>query len=203
MTTTSTATTTYSLPDLPYDYSALEPHLSATLLTLHHDKHHAAYVKGANETLDRLRQSPEAWQVPGLEQSLAFNVGGHLLHSLFWNCLTPDGIGRPEGELSAAIDDAFGSFDAFRTRFTDALTTIQGSGWAVLSWERTAQRLMISQVKDHHGAHIVGADPLLVADGWEHAYYLDYRNEKAKWAAAFFELADWDTAGTRFAQRGA
>ena len=189
----------YTLPELPYDYAALEPHTSATLLQLHHDKHHAAYVKGANETLERLA-SAEAWQLPGLEQSLAFHVGGHLLHSTFWQSLTPDTGQRPEGDLLDAITDQFGSFDAFKQRFTMALTTIQGSGWAVLGWEPTAERLMIVQVKDHHGAHVVGSQPVLVADGWEHAFYLDYRNDKDKWAAAFFEMADWKRAGERFGQ---
>jgi Fe-Mn family superoxide dismutase len=188
----------YVLPDLPYDYSDLEPHLSAELLELHHSKHHAAYVKGANETLERLGGA-EKWQVPGLEQSLAFHIGGHLMHSMFWECLSPDGGGSPGGELGAAIDAEYGSFQDFTERFSDALTTIQGSGWAVLGWEPLAQRLMIMQVKDHHGAHVVAARPVIVADGWEHAYYLDYRNEKEKWAAAFFEMADWSGANERFA----
>lgn len=188
----------YVLPDLPYDYSALEPHLSAQLLELHHSKHHAAYVKGANETLEHLADA-EKWQLPGLEQSLAFHIGGHLMHSMFWECLSPDGGGAPEGELGAAIDAEFGTFGEFTERFSDALTTIQGSGWAVLGWEPLAQRLMIMQVKDHHGAHVVAARPIIVADGWEHAYYLDYRNEKEKWAAAFFKMADWAGANDRFA----
>lgn len=187
----------YVLPDLPYDYAALEPHLSAQLLELHHAKHHAAYVKGANETLERLADA-EKWQVPGLEQSLAFHIGGHLMHSMFWECLSPDGGGEAVGDLGDAIVAEFGSFEQFAERFTDSLTTIQGSGWAVLGFEPLAQRLMIMQVKDHHGAHVVAASPIIVADGWEHAYYLDYRNEKEKWATAFFELADWRAANARF-----
>jgi Fe-Mn family superoxide dismutase len=187
----------YVLPDLPYDYSALQPHLSAELLELHHSKHHAAYVKGANETLDRL-PTAEKWAVPGLEQSLAFHIGGHLMHSMFWECLSPSGGGEPTGALGEAISAEYGSFDKFKERFSDALTTIQGSGWAVLGWEPLAQRLMIQQVKDHHGAHVVASRPVIVADGWEHAYYLDYRNEKEKWAAAFFEMADWSSANERF-----
>jgi Fe-Mn family superoxide dismutase len=187
----------YTLPDLPYDYAALEPHMSARQLELHHDKHHAAYVKGANETLDRLADA-ETWQVPGLEQSLAFNIGGHLLHSTFWECLTPNGGGAPVGDLGATIDAEFGGFDGFKERFTEALTTIQGSGWAILGWEPLAQRLMIMQVKDHHGSHVVASRPVIVADGWEHAFYLDYQNEKAKWAAAYFEMVDWAAADQRF-----
>lgn len=188
----------YTLPELPYDYSALEPHLSARLLELHHDKHHAAYVKGANETIEKLHAA-EPWQVPGLEQSLAFHVGGHHLHSLFWQCLTPQTGQAMGGDLAAAVEQEFGSTYQFRQQFTAALTTIQGSGWAVLSWEPLGQRLVIQQVKDHHGAHVVASQPILVADGWEHAYYLDYQNEKDRWAKAFFEIADWQAAGRRFA----
>ncbi len=188
----------YTLPELPYDYSALEPQISAELLHLHHDKHHAAYVKGANETIERL-QDAEKWQVPGLEQSLAFNLGGHYLHTLFWECLAPGGGQEIEGDLAAAIAQDFRSVENFRDIFIDALTTIQGSGWAVLGWEPLGQRLMIQQVKDHHGAHVVASQPIIVADGWEHAFYLDYRNEKDKWAEAFWQIADWDAAARRFA----
>ncbi|MEX1106536.1 MAG: superoxide dismutase [Ilumatobacteraceae bacterium] len=195
---TVTPSVPYTLPDLPYDYSALEPHLSARLLELHHSKHHAAYVQGANETIVRLHDA-EKWQVPGLEQSLAFHLGGHYLHSLFWECLSPQSADQAiGGDLAAAIDQEFGSFDQFRERFADALTTIQGSGWAVLGWEPLGQRLMIQQVKDHHGAHVVASQPIFVADGWEHAYYLDYQNEKDRWATALFEIADWGAASRRF-----
>lgn len=187
----------YRLPDLPYDYGALEPHMSARLLELHHAKHHAAYVQGANETIERLHDA-EPWQVPGLEQSLAFHLGGHYLHSLFWECISPHAGQSIGGGLAAAIIQEFGSVDRFRRRFTDALTTIQGSGWAVLGWEPLGQRLMIQQVKDHHGAHVVASQPIIVADGWEHAYYLDHQNEKGRWAEAFFEIADWDGANRRF-----
>lgn len=194
---TLTATLPYTLPDLPYDYSALEPRLSARLLELHHSKHHAAYVKGANETVERLQQAEKS-QIPGLEQSLAFHIGGHRLHSLFWQCMTPQTGQSIGGELAAAIEQQFGSTDRFCTLFTDALTTIQGSGWAVLGWEPLGQRLVVQQVKDHHGAHVVASQPIMVADGWEHAFYLDYQNEKDRWAAAFLELADWEAAGHRF-----
>jgi len=187
----------YRLPDLPYDYGALEPHMSARLLELHHTKHHAAYVQGANETIERLHDA-EPWQVPGLEQSLAFHLGGHYLHSLFWECISPHAGQSIGGGLAAAIIQEFGSVDRFRRRFTDALTTIQGSGWAVLGWEPLGQRLTIQQVKDHHGAHVVASQPIIVADGWEHAYYLDHQNEKGRWAEAFFGIADWDGAHRRF-----
>ncbi|MEO7397211.1 MAG: superoxide dismutase, partial [Ilumatobacteraceae bacterium] len=174
----------YTLPALPYDHAALQPHLSAETLDLHHGKHHAAYVKGANETVERLATA-ETWQVAGLQRALAFNVSGHGLHSLFWESMSPDMGQVPEGELATAIDTAFGSSEQYHERFTDALTTIQGSGWALLVWEPIAAELQIVQVQNHDGALLIGATPLLAADGWEHAFYVDYRNDKAAWATAF------------------
>ncbi|HEY4333445.1 MAG TPA: superoxide dismutase [Ilumatobacteraceae bacterium] len=189
----------YTLPDLPYATDALAPHLSAEALELHHGKHHAAYVKAANETVERLANGAETWQVAGLERALAFNVSGHGLHSLFWQSMSPDMGQLPEGELAAAIDDAFGSYDGYSARFTAALTTIQGSGWALLMWEPMAKTLEIVQVQNHDGALLIGAQPILAADGWEHAFYVDYRNDKGAWATSFTKMTDWSAAATRFA----
>ncbi len=188
---------TYTLPDLPYEPGALAPHLSAETLELHHGKHHAAYVKGANETVERLADA-ETWQIAGLQRALAFNVSGHGLHSLFWESMSPDMGQQPQGRLAAAIDTAFGSFDRYLDRFVDALTTIQGSGWALLMWEPMAAELQIVQVQNHDGALLVGAAPLLAADGWEHAFYVDYRNDKMSWAKAFTQMTNWQAAGERF-----
>jgi Fe-Mn family superoxide dismutase len=188
---------TYTLDPLPYAPNALAPHLSEETLTLHHDKHHAAYVKGANETVERLHDA-ESWQVPGLERALSFNVSGHGLHTLFWNSMSPEMEQKPTGPLAAAIDAAFGSIDKYLERFTAALTTIQGSGWAMLMWEPIAQQLQIVQVQNHDGALLMGATPVLAADGWEHAYYVDYRNDKVSWAEAFTHMTDWAAAGRRF-----
>src|SRR5215813_14960874 len=135
----------YELPDLPYDYAVLE---------LHHDKHHAAYVKGVNTTLDKLaaaRDSGDLSSIVGLEKTLAFNLSGHVLHTLFWQNLSPDGGGRPEGDLAAAIDEQFGGFDAFKAHLSEATGTVQGSGWGALSWEPLGQRLFIEQIYDHQG----------------------------------------------------
>ena len=187
----------YTLPELPYAYDALAPHLSQETLELHHDKHHAAYVKGANETIERLAVA-EPWQVPGLERSLAFNVSGHGLHSLFWESMSPEMEQKPSGAIATAIDHAFGSFEQFNKRFTNALTTIQGSGWALLVWEPIAEELQIVQVQNHEGSLLIGATPIVAADGWEHAYYVDYRNDKAKWAEAFTHMTDWAGASNRF-----
>jgi Fe-Mn family superoxide dismutase len=196
-------TDTYTLPDLPYGTSALEPHYSAEVLALHHDKHHAAYVTGANQTIERLaaaRASEEFDAIVGLQKALAFNVSGHVLHSLFWKNMSPHGGGRPEGELGAAIDDAFGSFDALRSQLTAATTSVQGSGWGALAWEPLGGRLIVEQVYDHQGNVGNGAGPLLVIDAWEHAYYLQYRNVKADYVEAFWRLVNWPDVAERFAR---
>jgi Fe-Mn family superoxide dismutase len=188
---------TYTLPPLPYAADALAPHLSEETLTLHHDKHHAAYVKGANETVERLNEA-ESWQIPGLERALSFNVSGHGLHTLFWNSMSPEMEQKPSGNIAAAIDAAFGSMDKYLERFKGALTTIQGSGWALLMWEPIAAELQIVQVQNHDGALLIGATPIIAADGWEHAYYVDYRNDKVSWADAFTHMTDWSAASQRF-----
>jgi Fe-Mn family superoxide dismutase len=191
----------YELPELPYDYSALEPHYSAEVLQLHHDKHHAAYVAGANQTLEKLeaaRGSNDFGAIVGLEKALAFNVSGHVLHSLFWKNLSPDGGGTPEGELAAAIDESFGSFDAFKAQLTAASSTVQGSGWGVLAWEPVGQRLIVEQVYDHQGNVGNGASPILVIDAWEHAFYLQYKNVKADYVAAIWNILNWADAAERF-----
>ncbi|MGD9798320.1 MAG: superoxide dismutase [Acidimicrobiia bacterium] len=196
-----TTHTTYSLPDLPYDVTALEPHYAAEALELHHDKHHAAYVTGANQTVERLaeaRASEEFDAIVGLQKALAFHVSGHVLHSLFWKNLSPDGGGRPEGELAAAIDDAFGGFDALRSQLTAATTSVQGSGWGALAWEPLGGRLIVEQVYDHQGNVGNGAGPLLVIDAWEHAYYLQYRNVKADYVEAVWQLVNWPDVAERF-----
>jgi Fe-Mn family superoxide dismutase len=192
---------TYVLPDLPYDYAALEPHYSARHVELHHDKHHATYVKGANETLAKLaeaREKGEFSHLIQLEKSLAFNVSGHVLHSILWENLSPDGGGEPEGELRAAIDDTFGSFPSLRDHISEAATSIQGSGWATLAWEPVAGRLLVEQVYDHQGNVGQGAAPLLALDMWEHAFYLQYENRKADWVAAYWRLVNWPDVARRF-----
>ena len=192
----------YTLPDLPYDYAALEPHYSAQILELHHDKHHAAYVTGANQTLDKMAEAREKGDfgtIVGLEKTLAFNVSGHILHSVFWKNMSPAGGDRPDGELAAAIDEFFGGFDAFKAQLTQATVTIQGSGWGALAWEPLGGYLLVEQVYDHQGNIGNGALPLLVIDAWEHAFYLQYKNVKADWVAAFWNIVDWGDVSRRFA----
>jgi Fe-Mn family superoxide dismutase len=179
---------TYTLPDLPYDYSALQKAISGEILELHHDKHHAAYVKGANDTLDALaeaRDKESLGGLVGLEKTLAFNLSGHILHSIFWNNLGPDGGDKPDGDLGAQIDADFGSFDAFKAQLTTATTGVQGSGWGVLSWEPVAGRLLVQQVYDHHGNVGQASVPLLVFDAWEHAYTSSTRTSApTTWASS-------------------
>ena len=193
----------YALPELGYDYAALEPHLSGRILELHHDKHHKAYVDGANKVLERLeeaRATGDFGSINLLEKNLAFHLSGHILHSLFWKNLSPGGGDKPTGQLAAAIDEHLGSFDQFRTQLVEAANNVQGSGWAALSWEPVGKRLIVEQVYDHQGNVGQGGPPLLVLDMWEHAFYLQYENRKAEWVDAFWHLVDWHDVATRFAK---
>jgi Fe-Mn family superoxide dismutase len=193
----------YTLPDLPYDFAALEPHYSGEILELHHDKHHAAYVTGANTTLEKLvdaRDKGEFGAIVGLEKTLAFNVSGHVLQSIFWKNLSPDGGDKPTGDLASAIDEHFGSFDGFKAQLTQATTTIQGSGWGVLAWEPLGQRLLVEQVYDHQGNTGQGSVPLLVFDAWEHAFYLQYKNVKADFVTALWNIVNWPDVAARLSQ---
>jgi Fe-Mn family superoxide dismutase len=190
----------YTLPDLPYDYSALEPSISGTIMELHHSKHHQAYVTGANTALAQLaeaRDSDNLANVNKLEKDLAFNLGGHVNHSIFWTNLSPDGGDKPTGELGAALDDGFGSFDKFQAHFTATALGVQGSGWAVLAWDSIGQRLIIVQFFDQQGNLPAGIVPLLMLDVWEHAYYLDYKNVRADYVKAFWNIANWANAQER------
>ncbi|MER7369913.1 superoxide dismutase [Nonomuraea wenchangensis] len=197
----------YTLPDMPYDYAALEPAITGEILELHHAKHHAAYVKGANDTLDRLaeaRDKGEFGGLVGLEKTYAFNLSGHVLHTIFWQNLSPDGGDRPDGELGDAITEHFGSFDAFKKQLTTATATVQGSGWGVLAWEPLGRRLVVEQVYDHHGNVGMNTTPLLVFDAWEHAYYLQYRNVRPDYVEKLWGLINWNDVIARYdAARGA
>jgi len=191
----------YVLPELPYDYSALEPHISGQIMELHHDKHHQAYVTGANGALGQLaeaRQTGQLGTVNLLEKNLAFNLAGHVNHTVFWPNMSPDGGDKPDGDLAAAIDEQFGSFDAFRAHFTAAALGIQGSGWAILAWDSLGQQLIIEQLYDHQGNLAAGSVPLLMLDMWEHAFYLQYRNVKADYVQAWWNVASWADVTRRF-----
>jgi Fe-Mn family superoxide dismutase len=193
--------TTYSLPDLSYDYGALQPHLSARILELHHSKHHSAYVDGANTTLEKLetaRSSGDFSSIVGLEKTLAFNVSGHVMHSIYWENLNPEGGGEPTDMLSDAINEHFGDFSNFKAHMSQATATVQGSGWAVLAWEPLGECLIIEQVYDHQDNSVQATTPLLVIDAWEHAYYLQYENRRADYVQAIWNVINWDDVAQRF-----
>src|SRR5262245_32143298 len=167
----SLSPTGYELPPLPYSYSALEPAYSRELLELHHDKHHATYVKGLNDTQAGLAQARERqdWgMVNQLQKNLAFHLSGHVLHSMFWRNLTPESDGKPDGDLLTTIDRDFGGVDPMREQMSEAALAIQGSGWAALSWEPLRRGLVVEQIYDHQGNVGNGTVPLLVLDMWEH-----------------------------------
>ncbi|MCU1276537.1 MAG: superoxide dismutase, partial [bacterium] len=190
----------YHLPDLLYDYGALEPHLSAEIMELHHDKHHRAYVDGANRTLDELdeaRAKSDFQRLPALEHALAFHVSGHLLHSIFWMNLSPHGGGEPDGALGRLVARDFGSFAAFKAQLTHTAATMLGSGWAALVWDPVGHRLITAQLHDHQSETTQAGIPLLVVDAWEHAYYLQYRTDKTKYFGALWILWNWSDVTAR------
>lgn len=194
---------TYQLPDLDYDLKALEPHLSAEILELHHGKHHATYVKGANKALEALhsaRSKGEFATINQLQKNLAFNLSGHVLHALFWKNLGPNGGGDPTGPLATRLKKDFGSLDAFRKQFAAAAKGIQGSGWAALCWEPTAGQLLVEQIHDHQDNVGQATMPILVLDMWEHAFYLQYRNVKADWVKAYWNIVNWQDVAERLAR---
>ncbi len=191
----------YHLPALGYAYDALEPAYSSELLELHYAHHHLAYVDGANRTLDLLaeaRAKGDFAHLNQLEKDLAFNVSGHLLHSIFWRNLEPHDGAPPAGRLESRIRAAFGGTDAFRRQFSAAGAGLKGSGWVALSWEMSRGTLLIHQIHDHQDNVTTASMPLLVLDMWEHAYYLQYRNQKERWIAQFWELINWGDVARRF-----
>ncbi len=190
------------MPDLPYDFSALEPHISGQTMELHHGKHHAAYVKNANSVLDQLTEAREKMdftRLAALERALAFNLSGHILHSIFWRNMTPKGGGVPQGPIVEAIEKDFGGFDHFRKQITEVASTIMGSGWAALVWEPIGEQLLITQIYDHQSNLAQGGVPLLVIDAWEHAYYLQYQNRKPEFFEAVWKLWNWHDIEQRYA----
>jgi len=191
----------YTLPDLPYDFGALEPHISGKIMELHHGKHHRAYVTNANTALEGLaeaRAKNDFSKVATLERALAFNLSGHVLHSLFWQNLAPKAGGEPTGALADQVKRDFGSFAAFRGELTAAAMTIMGSGWAALMWDPIGKRLLTAQIKDHQSEIAQGGIPILVMDAWEHAFYLQYGPDKKSYFEAIWNVFNWADAGSRF-----
>ncbi|NYI04096.1 superoxide dismutase [Allostreptomyces psammosilenae] len=196
----------YTLPELPYDYSALEPAISGEIIELHHDKHHATYVKGANDTLEQLAEAREkdSWgSINQLEKNLAFHLSGHILHSIYWGNMNREGGGEPSeadgtGELAEAIRENFGSFARFKAQLSKAAVGTQGSGWGVLSYDPLGDRMLVHQVYDHQGNVGQAGIPLFVIDTWEHAFYLQYRNVKADFVEASWRIANWHDVQDRY-----
>jgi len=194
----------YVLPKLSYGYKDLEPYMSEQQLTIHHQKHHQAYVNGANailERLDKARKDGTDVDVKATLKELSWNIGGHLLHSLFWSNLAPAGKGsggKPNGALGDAIEKEFGSFERFKKEFTQAAVSVEGSGWAALTFCRQTRRLIIMQVEKHNTNVYPAFRILMVLDVFEHAYYIDYKNERAKFVDAFWNIVNWDEVNKRF-----
>ena len=197
------AASPYELPALPYKTDALDGFLSQEILELHHGKHHKAYVDGLNKTLVDLseaRATGSLAAVKGLERSLAFHAGGHLLHSLYWKSMSPRGGGQPSGTLAAMLVRDFGSLDAFRSHFAEATKQAEASAWGLLVYEPIGGRLLVTAVEDHQNMAISGAVPIVACDVWEHAYYLRYQNRRADYVTKFFDVVDWKGADERLAK---
>jgi Fe-Mn family superoxide dismutase len=191
----------YVLPPLPFDVAALEPHISARIMELHHDKHHGAYVTNANGLLDRLEESrakEDFATIPALERGLAFNVSGHVLHTIFWQNLQKQAEPEPTGALAEQITRDFGSFARFKKQMNAAASTVMGSGWGALVWEPLLGRLMTVQIYDHQSNITQAGVPIMVLDAWEHAWYLQYENRKTDFFEATWNLWNWTDIAARF-----
>ena len=199
------ATKQYVLPDLPYAYDALEPVIDEQTMRIHHDKHHAGYVKGVNNAIKQLEEIRMGVGDPGLiqhwQRQLSFHMGGHINHTLFWSGMKPEsegGGGKPAGNLANQIINDFGSFNHFTRHFTAAATKVEGSGWGWLVYEPASKQLMVVQMQNQQDMMFTGAIPLLGVDVWEHAYYLKYQNRRAEYVEAFMRLVNWDEISRRF-----
>jgi len=194
----------YSLPKLPYEYAALAPYISEEQLKLHHLKHHQAYVNGANaifEKMDKARKDDADLDLKATLKELSFHIGGFRLHNRFWENLAPAGKGGggvPKGDLAIAIEGEFGKFERFKKEFTQAATSAEGSGWAVMTFCNFTKRPVIMQAEKHNVNIMPGFDILMVLDVWEHAYYLDYKNDRAKFVESFWNIVNWDMVSKRF-----
>jgi superoxide dismutase, Fe-Mn family len=189
----------FSLPPLPY--KSLEPVIDDATLALHHDKHHAGYVTGANKALDELakaRESGDFGLVKHWERELAFHGSGVVLHNRYWESMWPGGRGKPSEDLAAAIEASFGSQEKMLAQFAAATKAVEGSGWGLLVWGPATQRLAILTAEKHQNLTVWGCVPILVVDVWEHAYYLKYQNKRPDYVDAVLKILDWEGANKRF-----
>jgi superoxide dismutase, Fe-Mn family len=191
----------HRLPSLPYAYNALEPVISERIMKLHHDKHHKSYVNGLNKAEKKLKEARDSNDyslIKHWEKELSFHGSGHYLHTIFWYIMSPTGGGKPKGKLLKAIERDFGSFEAFKKQFTEAAKNVEGVGWALLVWSARSHRLEILQAEKHQNLTQWDTIPLLVLDVWEHAYYLQYENDRAKYVNEWWKIVNWDYVETRF-----
>ncbi len=186
----------YILPQLPYAYDALEPHIDATTMQIHHSRHQQGYVNGLNTAVERMREITNNGQVADaelgeLQRDLSFNGGGHLNHTIFFAGMSPDGGGEPKGQIAQAINDTFGSFQSFKAYFSKAAGGVKGSGWGVLAYEPLGDNLLVFSMGDQDLRQVTGTTMLLGVDVWEHAYYLNYQNRRADYIAAWWNTVNW------------
>lgn len=189
------------LPPLPYAYDALEPYISQEIMKLHHDKHHQSYVDGLNKAEKMLKEARDKNHydlIKHWEREAAFHGSGHYLHTIFWEVMDPKGGGQPQGELAAQIRKDFGSFDKFKKHFSEAAKKVEGVGWAVLVWSPRSRRLEILQAERHQFLTQWDTIPLLVLDVWEHAYYLQYKNDRNKYVDNWWNIVYWPNVVKRF-----
>ena len=193
----------YTLPPLPYSYDDLEPYISGEIMRLHHQKHHQAYVDGANKALDKIEaylKGEADIDIRAVMRDFSFNYAGHMMHTIFWPNMAPvgKGCGKPGGRLADAIDAQFGGFDKFRKLFTTAAKTVEGVGWGVLAVDTLTGELRILQVEKHNVLMTAGMTPILVVDVWEHAYYLQYKNNRGAYLEAWWNVVNWDDVAKRY-----
>jgi Fe-Mn family superoxide dismutase len=198
----------YNLPKFPYEYNALEPYMSLEVLTLHHTKHHQSYVNFANDLLAKLeegRKSGASLDFKAISKALSFNVAGHILHETFWKIMDSassgkNDIGKNAPKLLEQINKDFGSWERFKTEFSETAKSVEGSGWALLTWHKEHNNLNIIQVEKHNVNLYPEQKILLCLDVWEHSYYLDYKNDRAKFVENWWNIVNWQEVENRFAE---
>lgn len=191
----------YELPDLSYDYDALEPTIDARIMELHHSVHHQGYVDGANTALDELEEMRESGEFEGIKhvkRDLSFNLSGHVNHSIFWQNMDPAGGGDPDGEFCQRLIEEFGSVEHFREEFTKAASAVESNGWAMLFYEPIADQLIVGQIESQNRLAHQDSTPLLTLDVWEHAYYLQYENDRREYVDAWWSMVDWNDVAARY-----
>ncbi|MBO1512174.1 superoxide dismutase [Metabacillus sp. BG109] len=191
----------HTLPPLPYNYDALEPYINQEIMRLHHDKHHKSYVDGLNKAekeMQKARKSNNFDLIKHWEREAAFHGAGHYLHTIFWTIMSPNGGGKPSGMLMREINQSFGSFEKFKAHFTEAANNVEAVGWAILVWSPRSRRLEILQAEKHQNLSQWDVVPILVLDVWEHAYYLQYKNERKKYVDNWWNIVNWREVERRF-----